>query len=229
LLKIARLLRVKAVKALLPSLAAVLCTVALAGPGSASAETLCSTTPFVNECPLANRLGIPTTIKAQTGEAVFLAGSLTIKCVSKIKGETVANLGAGAGLKGKLTELTLTTCTNCNPTSTAENLPYKFVMTATSGTVGTVDFLQWEALGNPQFKFTGCFGTLTCIYGAASIEFKFKASAGATKAAFIEVGTTAPVLQKQEGSNVACAGTAKIEKATYEISEPLPLWLAKEP
>ncbi len=217
------------IKALCGAATVAICATALAGIGTASADTLCSTTPFVNECPLANRLGIPTTIKAQTGEAVFVAGSLTIKCVSKMKGETVQNLGAGAGLKGKLTELTLTTCTNCNPTATAENLPYKFVMAATSGTAGTVDFLQWEALGNPQFKFTGCFGTLTCIYGAASIEFKFKASAGATKAAFIEVGTTAPVLQKQEGSNVACAGTAKIEKATYEISEPLPLWLAKEP
>lgn len=208
---------------------AAICAIAIAGIGTASADTLCSTTPVVNECPLGNRLGIPTTIKAQTGEAVFVAGSLTIKCVSKMKGETVENLGVGAGLKGKLTELTLTSCTNCNPTATAENLPYKFVMAATSGTVGTVDFLQWEALGNPQFKFTACFTTLTCIYGAASIEFKFKASASGTKAAFIEVGGTAPVLQKQEGSSVQCAGTAKVEKATYEVSEPLPLWLAKEP
>lgn len=218
----------RGVKALCIAAAAAVCVLAFAGSGSA--DTLCKTKPVEEECIAGNRLGIPTTIKAQTGEISLVAGSLTVKCVSTIKGETVENLGAGQGLKGKLTEATLVSCSNCGGAGTAEHLPYKFVMNALAAESGTVDFLQWEAVGIPQFKFANCSpGSLTCIYGAASIEFKFKASAGATKAAFIEVGGTAPVLQKQAGSGMLCNGTAKIEKAIYEVQEPLPLWLAKEP
>ncbi len=210
--------------------AAVICVLAFAGAGSASADTLCKVKPEKSgECPAGSRIGIPATIKAQTGEISIVAGSLTVNCVSTIKGETVENIGAGQGLKGKLTEATLVSCSNCGGSGTAENLPYKFVMAATALESGTVDFLQWEAVGIPQIKFANCFGSLTCIYGAASIEFKFKASAGATKAAFIEVGGTAPVLQKQMGSGMLCNGTAKIEKAIYEVQEPLPLWLAESP
>jgi hypothetical protein len=200
----------------------------LATGGSAAAETLCTVNPPSNECPLANRLPIGEVFVAQTGEIVIKTTAFTIKCVSQIKGSTVENLGPATGLKAKLTELTATACNGCTGATTTESLVYKVVMTSTSGTLGTVTFNQWEMNGVPKIKFTACPGGLTCIYGAAATSFNWIGSAGIAKPAFIEIGA-AQTLQKQAGSSVECPGTASWEKGKYEVSAPLPVWLAAKP
>ncbi len=197
--------------------------------GSASAETLCSVNPGApNECPLANRLPIGQAFVAQTGEIVISTSAFTIKCVSQIKGTTVQNLGPATGLKAKLTELSVTACAGCTGAATAESLDYKVVMTSTTSTLGLVTFNPWEMNGVPKIKFTTCPGGLTCIYGAAATSFNFIGSTGIAKPAFIEIGA-AQTLQKQTGSSGECPGTASWSKGKYEVSTPLPLWLAAKP
>lgn len=199
----------------------------LAASGSASAETLCSVLPPSNECPAANRLPIGQAFVAQTGEIVITTSAFTIKCVSQIKGTTVENLGPATGLKAKLTELSVTNCAGCTGAATAESLDYKVVMTSTNSTLGVVTFNPWEMNGVPKIKFTGCPLGITCTYGAAAISFNFIGSAGIAKPAFIEIGA-AQTLQKQAGGE-GCSGTASWSKGKYEVSMPLPLWLAAKP
>lgn len=194
----------------------------------ASADLLCKEKPAGGgvQCPAGQSIALGAAIVAQTGEAEFGWGAITVKCTSKIKAETVENLGVGKGIKAKLTELSLSSCTGCSMPPVAENLPYKMFLQSTGLETGTVDFNPWELGGNPQFKFPSCSFQM-CIYGAAAISFEFKASTGGGKAAFIEI-VKAQTLMKQAGSGEFCPGTGEWRKAKYEVSQPLPVWIAKE-
>jgi hypothetical protein len=204
---------------------AVVLATALFGAGSASADSLCKEPPTAETCAAEHRYAIGQEIKAHTGEAKFSFGPLTAKCESDIKGETTENLGAGKGVKGKITTLAFPSpCVGC-ASATGENLNYKFLFKAV-GAVGDGSIvLNEETGGVPKVKLTNCSG-LNCIYGAASISFAFARSGEAGVASHITASNV--VLQKQFGSSVMCEGTATLT-VDYEVEKPLPLWIAKNP
>lgn len=195
---------------------------ALASAGPASAEVLCKEGPVMELCPAGKAYGLETVFTGHTGGARFVNAFITAECESDIAGDPTENAGAGNGLKGNITELDFAGCTGCE-SLTAEGLPYKFHLLAGPS---TITLNQGGGGGVPRIKFVNCTG-ITCIYGAAAIVLKFKSSTNAATPARIEVGTEAPVLQKQAGSNAACPATITWTEANYEITEPLPIWLTR--
>lgn len=200
---------------------------ALLGTGSAAADTLCKEAPDVAFCPAGKAYSLPTLISGKTPEVQFVAGALiTEKCGALAKLEIEKNLGNEKGLEGQLTELLFTECQACE-NAVAQNMLYKATLTSSVFGNANLVFNEGTGAGIPSVEFINC-GGVTCLYGAASVAIFLKASANGTSPAYIEVKAgSEPTLNKQAGSDAACPTTAKWTAAKYEITSPLPLWVAR--
>lgn len=216
------------------SLAAIAASAAMAfiGASSASADSLCSVDNSVNgECLLANRYGIPQTIKALTPTnepALFLIeNNIEMECHSSLLAKTETNEGAHVGLKGILEELTFTNCKSdvCEGVvnDKAENLPYKMLWVGLNQHV----FVSAGASGNtPAIIFKQCipFFKIDCLYELISQPALLDLTlATATKDAHL-TALKVPLKTPTPG----CAKEFKFD-ALYVITQPLPFFLTSLP
>jgi len=210
----------KHLKTLSLAVVAVVAAMAFVGASTASATTLCKVS--TNPCPEASRYALPQTIKGATAagaKATLTAGSFVVKCDSTATGVAKENLGAGKGIKGQITGLTFTNCEGSCTSAEAKNLPYTALAQAGAGGNGSMT-VEGSPFAGAQLN--NCFGSVTCIYGAAKVSLEI---VGGNPAKIV---AKAVKLTKQTGSNALCPAEGSWT-ATYVVSEPNPVWITAEP
>jgi hypothetical protein len=197
---------------------AALTVTAFAGPGTASATTLCSVN--LANCPVGNRY--PEATVLVLGAEAPPEPSVVATTVS---GEPFAVECEGVGAAGQLlvesgTPLTIAlqfttfaTCTSGLGACTVEDLNAGYVggLEAIGGGNGELLIEEGAGGGPPGIGFQ-C-GALTCLYAAEAIESEFM---GAVTAA---LAVNAAPLARQAGSGAAC-GLNATWTAEYEITGP---------
>lgn len=130
-------------------------------------------------------------------------------------------------LTGEWTALTFKECGGGLCTVTAQHLPYKFAITATTEGNGT---MVWSSGGGGAPAFTiKCLGAAKCIYGATEVAFTITGGSPA------KLSNSGVPLKRETGSGEACGETgAKWEgvaaaegKILYKITTPSPLFVRK--
>ena len=142
--------------------------------------------------------------------------------VSTMSGATTKE---GEVLIGELTALSFKECGGGLCTVTAQHLPYKAEIKATSGGNGT---LTWSSGGGgaPAVAIK-CLGMTKCIYGATEMAFTITGGSPA------KLSNSGVALKREEGSEGACGevgakweGVAAVEgKVLYKITSPSPLFV----
>ncbi|HEU4392430.1 MAG TPA: hypothetical protein VFR04_02205 [Solirubrobacterales bacterium] len=212
------------------SLVVVAMTAAVGVP-TASATTLCEAQKETL-CPAGERYNVPQKIQGSAPAGVpleLIFGEVTVKCdESKFAAETKLNEGVGKRLKVEIGvwsaqhkggECETQAGGKCSTTKWT-GLPY-----AEAGFYATINGLGTLKVEKGATIEVVC-GMVKCIYSPkASLELAFIGGL-AGEAVLRASGLT---LEKQAGSNIFCAMTAKLE-AEYAISEPAKaLWVSKEP
>jgi hypothetical protein len=186
------------------------------GVGTASATTLCSTT--VETCPAGQKLTVGTILDFTLTSGVSSAwketstggggGEVLDTCKgSTLKGE-ITNAGSSTEtVTGKFTAITWGTCTFPTTTTLLGKFEIHKIAGTSNGTVTVEDGTENKMTINTIF-----FGT--CVYAMPGGE-----SIGDFTEGNPAVFHMAAVLEKTEGSNLACPETSVLF-ATYSLTSP---------
>lgn len=200
-------------------IAAVVLMVSL-GVGSAVAieTTLCKTTTEAPLCPTADRYPANTAIEASASKVEFkatlLGTNIEISCTSStLKGETTAVSGEPQSLK--VTALSFGGCKEIASGKACEafegvGLPYTASLAYSKGSNGTITSEKADHL------FVSC-GPMNCNYASPVIEVKGGSSG--------QLSIAEQTLTKTHG--FACPSTSTLKLATYTISTPKPVYVAR--
>ncbi len=196
--------------------------IAMSATSTASADVLCEDEPEVVLEAVSCRALYPEgqEFKAAAKEAKLVGTEFEVKCESSMTLVSGEDLGLKKGLTGKVTALSFSGCKGSCTKASAANLPYKTLMTASSGGNGSLDVSAIEK--EPSLTVEGC-AVGKCTYGTAKLSLAFSggkpAVAEASKAALkrtaglcpAEVTLTAAYTFQQPGG-----GTA------YQAAQPTP-------
>ena len=196
----------KHVKMLGLAIVAALALTAVVGAGTASATVICSTNP----CGTHYASG--TTISGSSNHAVLTTNIDTVTCTSSgFSGKTTTTGGANETVKGTISSLTFSGCTNkegekCNVSSV--NTPYNAEVHASGKGNGTLTVFNGGA-------FVDCGSFINCTFTAATASLSVTGGTPATaKANGISLSS----------SGFLCPSTATWT-ATYTVTSPKSLFV----
>jgi hypothetical protein len=190
---------------------AAITTMALASPGSASADVLCLSGLTANgECTGVGHTNIA--IKA-TGSSTFLTTVGTTTCVTDIQASIERSFGSHGGILGKINNLAFTSeCSGICKTAKTQNLPWHALGSGLNQHI----VVSSGGSGNPTFLFEDCtFFNVNCQYSTPWVLLNFSGG-------FPAKLTVSKVSMSRSGHSGFCSPEATWG-GSFSITSPLSL------
>jgi hypothetical protein len=150
-------------------------------------------------------------VEGSATEARFVSEELIVTCKSSLGWKNEKDLGVGKGMEGKLESLVFSSCKGTCSSAKATALPFKAIGKPAKEGNGALAFTA-GGKENPGFALTGCFGSMSCSYGAKELSLSFKGGEPA------HLETKGISLERISGSS-PCPTSVSLS-ANYELQQP---------